>query len=163
MKIIMMVNHIPHYVDRTPTDVLYNHILAELELLDALNHKNKDLCQRYLEYSGYFGDVWRLVGSDIFLKSIQYNPDMIVEAMNRPQLYTLEGLNRSRQLYLQMENRMHGTGVSTHGNDKGVISCDAAYERFHILASMPPDDAALIVKFIYTKGHPSGMFLFNLW
>jgi len=153
MKIIMMVHHTGHYVERTPTEILKNHIMAEAQLLAALVQKNRDLCQRYLGYSGFFEDVWRTVGSDVFLASIRYNPYMIVEAEDHPELLTDRDRDRAYDLYRKLMQTMQDAGADMRiGKDK-VLPCDTVYREFYLLTRMPPKDAALVIKLMYSENH----------
>jgi hypothetical protein len=153
MKIIMMVNHVKYYIDRTPSEVIRQHIIAETWLLHSLSTKDHDLCQRYLAYSGVFGDVWRTVGDDIFLASIRYNPQMIVEATDHPEPVSDSERSRAQELYTNMVRALQASGATLNADNGGALPCDTVHREFYLLSEMPPKDAALVIKFMYSADH----------
>ena len=156
MKIIMMVNHVKHYIENAPSALLTQYITAEAWLLNSLNSKNPVLCQRYLADSSVFEDVRNLVGDDIFLRSISYNPQMIVGAVDKPEPVSDSDRMKAAQLYWNMKKTLQATGVSFKTDNNKVLSCDTSYRQFYALSQMPAHDAALIVKYLYSEGNLKG-------
>ena len=153
MKIIMMVNHVKHYIAKSPASVIKNYIAAETWLLSALYAKDRTLCQSYLGYSGVFERVWTTVGNDVFLASIRYNPEMIVDAVDHSEVVSDNDRFRASLLYKEMVNSMRSSGIDLRTDALKIMSCDAVYREFYLLSQMPPQDSALIIKFLYSEDH----------
>lgn len=151
MKIIMMVHHVKHYIENTPAELIGKYITAQAWLLSSLSGKNPKLCDSYHANSKVFEDVWRTVGDDIFLKSIGYNPQMIVEAVDHPEMLSDDEKRKAPGLYYNLVKTLRATGVSFNTGDNKVLPCDTLYRQFYMLSQMPPQDAALIVKFLYSE------------
>lgn len=152
MKIIMMEHHVKHYIAQTPSSIVSQYINAETWLLSDLFNKNPSLCQQYLSNSAIFADVWRISGSEIFLKSIYFTPFMITESVDHPEKVTQTDRLKAERLYAQLYRSLQAQGVNLKPTN-GALSCDAAYREYYALSQLPPKDGALIVKYLYSEDH----------
>jgi hypothetical protein len=151
MKIIMLLHHIPRYIERAHSDTIQRYILAEAWLLSTLSKKDHNLCNHYMADSKWFANVWSVTGSDIFLASVRYFPMMIIEATDSPEEVAAGDQAKAAALTTTMLETMAKSGVLTSLQKRGL--CDAEYQQYYLMSQMPPKDGALVAKFLLGEGH----------
>jgi len=150
MKIVMAVNRLKYYIANTPAQIISQHIIAQTWLLRALYQKDHYSCDRYVANSQEnFAHAWRMAGNETFLASVSYTPLMIVDAVDNPEPVSASDRLRAVALYSNMLKSLKAMGVTI----SSVPTCEAIYGEFYLLSQMPPKDAALIVKLIYSEDH----------
>ncbi len=153
MKIVIMVEYAKHYIEFTPVEVLSSYIKAETWLLSVIFRKNYSLCQNYIADYKHFNEVWDVVGDDVFLTSIRYNPFIITEAIYHPQTVTNAEKTKAVELYRKLIRTLRASGAHLSNEDNKVVSCDTVYREFYALSQMPPEDAALLIKLLFSADH----------
>ena len=149
-KLIMLVNHIRHYSQKIPTDVLIKYLEAYTDQERTLLTKDPILCKKYIDYSGHYKEVMATIGEEPVKRVLATVPEMIIAAYERPE-YTSWILNydiypKAQKLSHEIWEKAALYGIDKQNYKQPENACRMHVINYELALGLGEKDAALMWK-----------------